>query len=76
MKGKLILISISFLCLFSCEKNTNSNDLPNIIYIMADDLGYGEVGVFGQKIIETPNIDKLASNGMILTNHYLSLIHI
>lgn len=70
MKGKLILISISFLCLFSCEKNTNSHDLPNIIYIMADDLGYGEVGVFGQKIIETPNIDKLASNGMILTNHY------
>ena len=70
MKGKLILISISFLWLFSCEKKTNSNDLPNIIYIMADDLGYGEVGVFGQKIIETPNIDKLASNGMILTNHY------
>jgi arylsulfatase len=43
---------------------------PNIIYILADDVGYGELGVFGQKIIETPNIDALAKNGMIFTDHY------
>ena len=32
----------------------------NIVYILADDLGYGELGIYGQKIIETPNIDELA----------------
>lgn len=43
---------------------------PNIIYILADDLGYGELGVYGQQIIETPNIDKLANEGMKFTQHY------
>ena len=43
---------------------------PNIIYILADDLGYSEVGCFGQKKIRTPNIDRLAAEGMRLTNHY------
>ena len=37
-----------------------NNKLPNIVFIYADDLGYGELGVYGQKIIETPNIDGLA----------------
>ncbi len=43
---------------------------PNIIYIYADDLGYGELGCYGQQIIKTPNIDKLAANGMRYTRHY------
>jgi len=43
---------------------------PNIIYILADDLGYGELGCYGQRKIETPNIDKLAKEGMRFTNHY------
>jgi len=43
---------------------------PNIIFILADDLGYGDVGFNGQDKIKTPNIDKLAKNGMIFTNHY------
>lgn len=43
---------------------------PNIIYILADDLGYGEVGVYGQEQIETPNIDALAQSGMLFTQHY------
>lgn len=43
---------------------------PNIIYILADDLGYGELGCFGQELIETPNIDKLAENGIKFTQHY------
>jgi len=43
---------------------------PNIIYILADDLGYGDLGCYGQKLIETPNIDKLAASGMRFTQHY------
>jgi arylsulfatase A len=43
---------------------------PNVVFILADDLGWGEVGCFGQKKIPTPNIDGLASVGMKLTQHY------
>ncbi len=43
---------------------------PNIIYILADDLGYAEVGCYGQEKIKTPNIDKLAAEGMRFTQHY------
>lgn len=68
MKIKLIFI-ILFISL-SCSDKKQKNEHPNIVYILADDLGYGELGVFGQKIIETPNIDQLAKEGMILTNHY------
>jgi len=44
--------------------------LPNFIVIMADDLGYGEIGAFGQEKIETPNLDKLAKEGLVLTDFY------
>jgi len=43
---------------------------PNIIFILADDLGYGDVGCYGQKVIQTPHIDKLAAEGMRFTDHY------
>jgi len=43
---------------------------PNIIYILADDLGHGDLGCYGQKKISTPNIDKLASQGILFTRHY------
>jgi len=43
---------------------------PNIIFILADDLGYGDLGCFGQKNIKTPNIDRLAAEGMRFTDHY------
>ena len=43
---------------------------PNIVLIVADDLGYRELGSFGQKKIRTPHLDKLASQGMRLTQHY------
>jgi arylsulfatase len=45
---------------------------PNIIYILADDLGYAELGCYGQEKIETPHIDVLASEGMRFTQHYSS----
>jgi arylsulfatase A len=43
---------------------------PNIIYILADDLGYGDLSCYGQTRFETPNIDRLASEGMKFTDHY------
>jgi arylsulfatase A-like enzyme len=43
---------------------------PTIIYVMADDLGYGDIGCFGQTKIPTPNIDRLAREGMRLTQYY------
>jgi arylsulfatase A-like enzyme len=43
---------------------------PNIIYILADDMGYGDVGCYGQKYIKTPNIDRLATEGIRFTQHY------
>src|SRR5689334_1917453 len=43
---------------------------PNIVFLLADDLGYGDVGSFGQTKIRTPNLDKMAAEGMRLTQHY------
>src|SRR5574340_1009205 len=43
---------------------------PNIVYIMADDLGWGDVGCNGQDKIRTPNIDRLAAEGMRFTDAY------
>src|SRR5262245_7476250 len=43
---------------------------PNIIFILADDLGYGDLGCYGQTKISPPNLDRLAAEGMRLTNFY------
>ncbi|MBL7186994.1 MAG: sulfatase-like hydrolase/transferase, partial [Phycisphaerae bacterium] len=43
---------------------------PNIVYIVADDLGYGDLGCYGQKDIRTPNLDRMAREGMLFTQHY------
>ncbi|HKK63497.1 MAG TPA: arylsulfatase [Bacteroidales bacterium] len=65
------LITILFISssIVSCQRNTPENP-PNIVYILADDLGIGDLGVYGQDVIKTPNLDKLASQGMRFTNHY------
>ena len=51
--------------IFAAEK-----DRPNVVFILADDLGYRELGSFGQQLIRTPNLDELARQGMRLTQHY------
>jgi len=46
--------------------------LPNIILIVVDDLGYGDLGAYGNKVIKTPAIDRMADEGVLLTNFYAS----
>ena len=52
---------------FSCLK---AKAKPNLIFIMADDLGYGDLGCFGQKLIKTPCLDQMAKEGMKFTRFY------
>ena len=69
MKSVAIFLSLSFI-IVNCSTKKEDPAKPNIIYIMADDLGYGELGCYGQKDIKTPNIDRLAAEGMKFTQHY------
>nr|WP_320119174.1 arylsulfatase [uncultured Marinifilum sp.] len=65
----LLLITIASLNI-SCTAEKKTEKQPNIIYILADDMGYGDLSCYGQKDFKTPNIDKLASQGMKFTQHY------
>ena len=67
----MFILNLFALILLS-QTNSDSKTVvpPNIVFILADDLGYGEVGCFGQEKIKTPHIDKLAQAGMRLTKHY------
>lgn len=82
-KLRLITLTIfSIYALSACENQKkdnqstiNANEVaenkkPNIVFLLADDMGYGELGTFGQKDIKTPFLDELASKGMKFTNFY------
>lgn len=68
MKVKLLYI-LALFSLIALEASANENK-PNIILIMADDLGYGDTGFTGNKIIKTPNLDQMAREGAIMTNFH------
>jgi len=61
-------ITLPFLLLMMF--NMNAAEKPNIIFLLADDLGYADLACFGSKVVKSPHLDKLASEGMILTNCY------
>lgn len=63
-------ILLSLLVFLSCALPAVAGDRPNLIYILLDDAGYGDLGCYGQEKFETPNIDRLASEGMKFTRHY------
>lgn len=73
---KIVLHLLQFLMLvtiISCTSGKNQisdQKTPNIIIIFTDDQGYGDIGCYGATGFETPNLDKLASQGMRFTNHY------
>ena len=64
-------ISVGAWYLTSCGRSLiNAKTKPNIVFIMCDDLGYQEVGCYGQTKIKTPNIDRFAAEGMKFTDYY------
>src|SRR5699024_204799 len=73
MRNKSIILIFSiltFLFISVSQAQNLEGKSPNIVYILADDLGYGELGCYGQDKIETPNIDALSRQGMLFTQHY------
>lgn len=77
-KHLLVILTLSLISFLTFQNSTvfaTKNDIiqdpkPNIIFIMADDLGYGDLGIYGQEKIRTPNIDQLALEGMRFTQAY------
>ncbi len=65
------MLAAGLLC-SGCEQgsDTNTNNVPNLIVIFADDLGYGDLGTYGHPTIQTPNLDRLAYEGMKFTQFY------
>ena len=64
---RLLTLFLFTSLVFSCAETETP---PNVIFILADDLGYGDLGSYGQQEIRTPHLDRLATNGMRFTNHY------
>lgn len=70
MKIKIPVTILASMALASCTSQEKEKQLPNIVFILADDLGYGDLSCYGQQKFRTPNIDKLASQGMMFRQHY------
>lgn len=72
--NKFIVLFCTFMVLFFSRTTAQTRDQvpshPNIILIMADDLGYGDLGSYGQEMIHTPNIDEMAASGIRFTDFY------
>ena len=66
---KLFFVGAGLVCLpFNAQAKDNTH--PNIIYIMCDDMGYGDLGCYGQPYIQTPHLDQMAKEGMRFTQAY------
>lgn len=73
MKNLYLILVIFLSLLTACGNNrpqAEAIEQPNIVLLLADDLGYGELGCYGQELIETPTLDSLAQQGMLFTDFY------
>jgi arylsulfatase A-like enzyme len=70
MKNKIPIALYASFAFVSCVPGNKEEPQPNIVYILADDLGYGDLSCYGQQKFSTPNIDRLASEGMLFSQHY------
>src|SRR5687767_9634582 len=68
--SNLLLILLLIVCAPSGLNAQRANRPPNIIIIMADDLGYGDLGCYGHPSIRTPNLDRMAAEGLRFTDFY------
>ena len=66
----LLAVMISLICIPGCTTQDNEAGKPNIVYIMIDDLGYGDLGCYGNRFNLTPNIDHLAVRGLRFTDFH------
>ena len=63
-------IVLTLACLFGICVGADAAERPNIIFILADDLGYGDLGSYGQQVIQTPRLDQMAAEGIRFTDFY------
>ena len=76
MNNKILFFSAGLMCIpamltaKTVKKQKENKQRPNIIFIMCDDMGYGDLACYGQPFISTPNIDLMASEGMRFTQAY------
>src|SRR5437016_5989995 len=63
-------VLLLILCFGGAAQSAETPRKPNIIFILADDLGYGDLGCYGQKRIQTPNLDRMAAEGVRFTDFY------
>ena len=70
-KNKILLIAL-LVSFYSCQNNNIDKERPNIVLIVADDLGWSDLSYMGSTYYETPNIDKLSKSGMTFYNGYAS----
>jgi arylsulfatase A-like enzyme len=68
MKLNLLFLTVALHGFFLLSAGAESK--PNIVFILLDDAGYGDLGCYGQKMFTTPNIDRLSAEGMRFTRHY------
>lgn len=70
IRFSLVMVAISIVSFSAVAADADSDSPPNIIFVLADDLGFNQIGCYGDTPIRTPNLDRLAGNGIRFTQAY------
>ncbi|MCF8346791.1 MAG: sulfatase-like hydrolase/transferase, partial [Bacteroidales bacterium] len=68
----MVFTALAFSLLLSCSVQQKNEQPPNILFIFIDDMGYGDLGCYGNLNVHTPNIDKLAAEGILFRQFYVN----